>query len=70
VSNYIPPDPSRLAEAAKVWAKIKVRRAAYRRNHPIDETGVFCPFSSDGKCIGGCPTMKQRACVNGPDEEV
>lgn len=40
-----------------------------------DETGVeyadrvFCPFAGDGKCTGGCPSNRERACVDGePDE--
>lgn len=66
--EYNPPTPERLAAAKEMWAKIEARRAEYRREHPVDETEVFCPFSSDGKCGGGCPTMKQRACVNGQDD--
>jgi heterodisulfide reductase subunit C len=33
--------------------------------HP--ERAVFCPFASNGVCTGGCPSNRDRACVNGED---
>lgn len=33
----------------------------------LDSTDVWCPFASDGKCGGGCPTNRERACINGED---
>lgn len=64
-AEHNPQTPERLAEAKALYARLQVRRAEYRRDHPVDETEVFCPFSSDGNCLGGCPTMRARACING-----
>lgn len=66
-SDYNPPSPERLAEAKKRWAQVEARRAEYRRDHPVQDSKVFCPFSSDGKCGGGCTDNRERACVNGED---
>lgn len=33
----------------------------------LDSTDVFCPFASDGKCGGGCPTNRERACILGEE---
>jgi hypothetical protein len=33
----------------------------------LDSTGVFCPFSTDGICGGGCPSNRERACILGED---
>lgn len=33
----------------------------------LDSTDVFCPFASDGQCTGGCPTNRDRACINGEE---
>lgn len=30
---------------------------------------VFCPFTDDGVCIGGCLLNRERSCVNGDDDE-
>ena len=30
---------------------------------------IFCPFSSDFECHGGCPSMQERACINGIEGE-
>ena len=35
----------------------------------LDSTDVFCPFTGDGQCTGGCPTNRERACINGLDGE-
>jgi hypothetical protein len=34
----------------------------------LDSAGVFCPFLSgpDYRCTGGCPTNRERACIDGP----
>lgn len=29
---------------------------------------VFCPFTDDGVCIGGCPSNRERACIDGEDD--
>jgi hypothetical protein len=29
---------------------------------------VFCPFTDDGKCVGQCPSQRERSCVNGEEE--
>jgi hypothetical protein len=29
---------------------------------------VFCPFARNGECTGGCPSNRERACVNGEDD--
>lgn len=34
----------------------------------LDSTDVFCPFAAD-KCTGGCPNNRERACINGLDDE-
>lgn len=30
---------------------------------------VFCPFAANGECTGGCPSNRERACVNGSGED-
>jgi hypothetical protein len=35
----------------------------------LDSTDVYCPFSPDGKCHGGCPSNRERACILGEDDE-
>ena len=31
---------------------------------------VYCPFTDDGRCRGGCPSGRERACITGnPDRD-
>lgn len=34
----------------------------------LDSTDVFCPFApgDDYRCTAGCPTNRERACIDGP----
>lgn len=31
----------------------------------LDSTDVFCPFADDYICTAGCPTNRERICING-----
>lgn len=71
MSSYNPPSPERQAAARELWAKIEARREAYRATLPAGTVNrdVRCPFSADMVCRSGCPTQRDRACINGIDEE-
>lgn len=69
--EYRPFSPARVAAVKELWAKIEARREAYRATLPAGSAndGVTCPFAADMVCRSGCPTQRDRACVNGLDEE-
>lgn len=33
----------------------------------LDNDDVYCPFSGDGKCPGGCTSNRERACILGEE---
>lgn len=68
MSEYRPFSPERMAEAKRRWAELEAKRAEYRKTHPVDYSQVFCPFSGDGECGGGCTDNRERACVNGQED--
>lgn len=38
--------------------------------HVAELPDVYCPFTGDLRCMASppCPTLRDRACVNGEDE--
>lgn len=53
----------RTPEMEELWKKTEAKRKAYREANPDQVDKVICPFTDDMKCIGGCTSNRERACV-------
>jgi len=34
----------------------------------MSENDVICPFTTDGVCVGQCPSQRERFCIIGEDD--
>lgn len=35
----------------------------------LDVSPPYCPFTGDGVCTAGCPSNRERACIDGMEAE-
>lgn len=53
----------RKTDLKELRKQLEAKRAAYRKANPEVANRVICPFTDDMKCIGGCTSNRERACV-------
>jgi len=49
-----------------LWITITLNIPSPAESEGKGEEEVLCPFDGMRPCIADCPSMQERACVNGP----